>query len=153
MSYIERKLRYDARQFYEEKLSKNPNMPSYNHMMAAITAANGENQKATGYFKNCIAANQYNTTARNDLALHYEKLGLHQEAVDEFKRTLLLVGDQPNLHKNLGAIHARHGNYKEANEHVKKVCIISLLLVICAGKELVWAFKNSRHFICSRMTL
>ena len=109
-----------AREFYESKLAKDPAMPRYNHLLASMKAAGGDNEGATRNYRNAMAADGNNIMLRNDTALHYSKIGRQQDAIDEMRKGLLYHPKHSTLHKNLSAIYARTGQYESARNHAQE---------------------------------
>jgi tetratricopeptide (TPR) repeat protein len=109
-----------AREFYENKLAKDPAMPRYNHLLASMKAAGGDNEGATRNYRNAMAADGNNIMLRNDTALHYSKIGRQQDAIDEMRKGLLYHPKHGTLHKNLSAIYARTGQYESARNHAQE---------------------------------
>jgi hypothetical protein len=58
-----------AEHFYEGKLESAPQNARYQHLLATLTAAKGDNWTATNFYRSSIASSD-NVMARNDLALH-----------------------------------------------------------------------------------
>ena len=109
-----------AREFYENKLQKDHEMPRYNHMLASMKAAADEDAAATKHYRNALAFDENNIMLRNDVALHYSKIGRQQDAIDEMRKGLLFHPKHGTLHKNLAAIYARTGRYEEAQQHAQE---------------------------------
>ena len=117
-----------GRKFYEDKLSKNPDMPRYNQALAAIASEAGEIDYATGLYRKAMANDPNNIMLRSDMALHYSKIGRKQDAVDELKRGLVFNPKHNVLHKNLAGVYSRTGRYEEALIMHKK--LYGLILMI-----------------------
>jgi len=117
--------RRGAEQFFEDKLSVNPDMAKYNHCLAAIKDAHGDRETANTLYKHALSNDSGNVMIRNDLALSIARGGNIGGAVDEFKRAILINDQQPTLHKNLGAVYARRGQYREAHEHARRAVQIN----------------------------
>jgi tetratricopeptide (TPR) repeat protein len=116
--------KYDeAIQFYEHKLSENPNMSKYNHNLAAImsqTKGNGNDERADELYRHALTVAPNNVMTRNDYALHLSKKQEYLLATKELQKGLLIIESQPTLHANLCAIQSRLGQYDEALQHAKR---------------------------------
>mmetsp|Transcript_12997 Transcript_12997/g.19597 ORF Transcript_12997/g.19597 Transcript_12997/m.19597 type:complete len:261 (+) Transcript_12997:201-983(+) len=106
--------------FYENKLQSNPTMPKYNQYLAAIVASEGNNDRAMHHYRRAVDCSPGDVMIRNDLALHMAKQGDPSRGAKELKKATILVDEQPTLHMNLGALHARQGHYREAFEHARR---------------------------------
>jgi len=65
----ERKEIVNSEMFYEGKLEAAPENARYQHLLATLTAAKGDNWTATNFYRSSIASSN-NVMTRNDLALH-----------------------------------------------------------------------------------
>lgn len=110
----------EAIDFYENKLLNNPNMPKYNHNLAAIMTVNGNKERAGELYSQALSAAPNNVMTRNDYAIYLAKKQQYLLATREIEKGLLVVEEQPTLHANLCAIHARTGKYDEAFEHARR---------------------------------
>lgn len=107
----------DAANFYEGKLRTYPNMSRYSHYMAAISAAQGDDDKADAYYRQTIVCAPNDITARSDFAIHLANEDRRQEAIKELKKATLIVENNSLLQKNLGAMLARTGDTRGAMKH------------------------------------
>jgi tetratricopeptide (TPR) repeat protein len=110
----------DAINFYEYKLFDNPTMPKYNHNLAALMEGKGRIERAGELYRHALSAAPNNVMTRNDYAMHLAKKQEYLLATKELQKGLLIVEEQPTLHANLCAIHARTGKYDEAVQHAKR---------------------------------
>jgi tetratricopeptide (TPR) repeat protein len=112
--------------FYAGKLGRAPENARYNHMLAALSTARGDNVAAVNYYRASIASSD-NVMTRNDLALHKSRtenlrnLDKFKECESEFKKALVIAGDDHvTLHKNIGALYGAHGDFTKALTHTKR---------------------------------
>ena len=121
----------NAKAFYEKKLDGAPGNAWYNHMLAALAVNRGDNDAATGYFRQSVA-NSNNVMTRNDLALHMARTenlrdpDKFRDALTEMKKAQIIAGkDNAVLQKNLGALYAAHGDYIQARDHTRRALEIN----------------------------
>lgn len=110
----------EAVSFYENKLIDNPTMPKYNHNLAVLMDAQGKKEHAGELYKQALSATPNNVMIRNDYAIYLAKKQEYLLATKELEKGLLVVEEQPTLHANLCAIHARTGKFDEALEHARR---------------------------------
>ena len=106
--------------FYERKLVDNPTMPKYNQYLAAIVDSEGDRKKAESLYRTAVECSPGDVMIRNDFALNLHRQGQQSTAKRELQKALLVMEEQPTVHMNLGAVHARRGEYKEAMEHCRR---------------------------------
>jgi tetratricopeptide (TPR) repeat protein len=114
LARLARRQKYEAIQFYEEKLAQNPLMPRYNLAMGALLADLGDDDRATGYYTTALNCDPQNKNVQNDVALHYSKVKRHKEAEDELRKVMIMNPKHSTSHANLAAIYSRRGKYSEA---------------------------------------
>eukprot|EP01032_Pedospumella_encystans_P017420 gene17420-19851_t len=105
-----------AENFYETKLVSNPEMPRYNHLMAAIQSEKGDVDKANSYYRTSIAAQSGNVMTRNDYAVHLARAGRKEDAIHELKKALLISEKNAVLQKNMAATLGNVGQFTKALE-------------------------------------
>lgn len=62
---------------------------------------------------------------RSDYALHLSRMGKTNQAKHELNKALLADDKQPTIHKNLGAVYARTGDYVKAQEHAQTAYLVN----------------------------
>lgn len=105
-----------AEKFYEEKLAANPEMPRYNHLMAAICSERGGKERANNYFRQAIAAQGGNIMTRNDYAVHLAANDRKPDALHEFKKAMLIQEENAVVQKNYAATLGNAGQFQAALE-------------------------------------
>jgi tetratricopeptide (TPR) repeat protein len=103
-----------AEDFYTQKLQKNPEMPRYNHFMAAIASHKGQEEDANAYYRATIAVQPHNIAARNDYAVHLASSNRKLDALHELDKGRLITEDSALLQKNLAAVLGNSGQYNAA---------------------------------------
>jgi tetratricopeptide (TPR) repeat protein len=115
----------EAHDFFSEKLVDNPTMPKYNICMAALYGATGNNKDADFHYKTALMVDPGNIMNRSDYALHLTRIGKGTQAKHEMVKAQIITENQPTLHKNLGAIYARTGDFKAAEHHAHEAVLIN----------------------------
>jgi Flp pilus assembly protein TadD len=103
-----------AERFYEAKLQINPEMPRYNHLMAAIASERGLEDKANNYYRQAITVQPGNLMTRNDYAVHLARSNRKEDALHEFKKAELVVENNSVLQKNYAATLGNAGQFNAA---------------------------------------
>ncbi|KAJ1441183.1 hypothetical protein B484DRAFT_390774 [Ochromonadaceae sp. CCMP2298] len=103
-----------AESFYTEKLRKNPEMPRYNHFMAAIASHRGQEEPANSYYRATINVQPHNLAARNDYAVHLANSGRKLDALHELDKARLVTEDSALTQKNMAAVLGNSGQYNAA---------------------------------------
>ena len=114
----------EAHEFFKEKLDVNPAMPRYNVCMAALYSAKGNNKDADYHYKTALMVDPGNIMNRSDYALHLTRIGKGNQAKHEMIKAQIIEENQPTLHKNLGAIYARTGEFQKAEAHAREAVLI-----------------------------
>jgi tetratricopeptide (TPR) repeat protein len=105
-----------AEKFYKTKLLSNPEMPRYNHLMAAITSERGHIEEANNYYRQAIESQPGNIMMRNDYAVHLARSERVDDALHEFKKSTLISEDNATIQKNLAAVLGNSGRFEQALE-------------------------------------
>ena len=103
-----------AEKFYQDKLAKNPDMPRYNHLLAAICSERGLEDNANGYYRQAITTQPGNIMTRNDYGVHLSRAGRKDDALHEYKKAMLINEDNAVLQKNFAATLGNTGKFSEA---------------------------------------
>lgn len=103
-----------AEKFYQTKLANNPEMPRYNHLMAAIASERGQEEKANSYYRQAIMVQPGNLAMRNDYAVHLSRANRKEDALHEFKKATLINDDNALLQKNMAATLGNAGRFNDA---------------------------------------
>jgi tetratricopeptide (TPR) repeat protein len=110
----------DAVEFYEKKLEKAPDMPRYNHCMAALKVVEGKFKLAHKYYTETLQKTPGDVMVRSDFALNLARVGKMDESVDQLRKSMIKAPDHPVLRKNMCAVMARKGDYNNALEHATR---------------------------------
>jgi tetratricopeptide (TPR) repeat protein len=103
-----------AEKFYQAKLQTNPEMPRYNHLMAAIASERGLENKANSYYRQAIMVQPSNLAMRNDYAVHLSRANRKEDALHEFKKATLISEDNGLVQKNMAATLGNAGQFNAA---------------------------------------
>lgn len=103
-----------AEKFYEAKLQANPDMPRYNHLMAAIASERGLEDRANSLYRQAITVQPGNLMTRNDYAVHLARSNRKDDALHEFKKATLITEDNALLQKNMAATLGNAGDFRGA---------------------------------------
>lgn len=103
-----------AEKFYQGKLQNNPEMPRYNHLMAAIASERGLEDKANSYYRQAITVQPGNLAMRNDYAVHLSRANRKDDALHEFKKATLISENNALLQKNMAATLGNAGQFNAA---------------------------------------
>jgi len=120
-SNAERNEQIKASIFFKKKMDAGArDLPRYNHLMAALAVAGRDNEAAKSLYQNVVRLTPGNVAARGDYALHLNRMGKTSEAVDEFKKAILLDRENPHTLKNYGAMLGKTGKSREALTHTTR---------------------------------
>lgn len=109
-----------AVEFYENKLTKLPDMPRYHQCLGALKAVEGDFAASEYHYAASLSSKPNDIMVRNDYALQLARAGKLNEANDEIRKALIRNPEQPTLRKNLAAILGRRGDYQGALEHSRR---------------------------------
>ncbi|MFA5032468.1 MAG: tetratricopeptide repeat protein [bacterium] len=76
-------------------------------------------------FQNILKYNSFCPETYNNLGNIYAQKGLLDEAIQEYKKALILNPDSPDIHNNLGDVYERKGLLDEAIQKYKKTLMLN----------------------------
>ena len=74
------------------------------------------------HYKEICDREPNNHKARVDFGVFYTQLGNHQEAIELFKKALLINNNDYSIHRLLGISYTKINNYYNAITYLEKAC-------------------------------
>uniref|UniRef100_A0A6U5Y5D3 Uncharacterized protein n=1 Tax=Guillardia theta TaxID=55529 RepID=A0A6U5Y5D3_GUITH len=102
-----------AKACLEKAFSKNPRYVPAMQELGTLCSRLRQYEMAVKYFSMALKE-EVTTGVLNNLAIVYQEMGSHTEAVQMYKRALKLDQDDATAHYNLGTALEKAGSYKEA---------------------------------------
>lgn len=110
----------DAKRYYDSRLQMSCSS-RINHLSGALLSEQAESlQLSEEYYRTAANIDPHNIMIRNDLALNLKKQGRSMDAIEEFRKALIISNDQPTLCKNISCTYAGIGDFSNALSSSKR---------------------------------